>query len=202
MKAVYAAIAERGPRGLVIQDITESADVGFGTFYNHFTTKEAAADAVAVAAQEFLTRALERVTRPAGDGVEALALTLRLILHLSKVDREWGSFVVQMFLGGDSFRGELNFSLTQMLHAAIDGSDFNGTDLEVACDAAAGMLAAGSVRLISGTALGNYENEMLLAMLKTFGVRDGKARAALSKPFPDITPGSFLEANSKVSRGA
>ncbi len=40
------AFAEHGIRSAKIAQITEAADVGFGTFYNHFESREAAVDAV------------------------------------------------------------------------------------------------------------------------------------------------------------
>ena len=51
MKATYEIIARRGFEGLVIQDITEAADVGYGSFYNHFLSKDAIVSAVTDAAR-------------------------------------------------------------------------------------------------------------------------------------------------------
>ncbi|MGB1581288.1 MAG: TetR/AcrR family transcriptional regulator, partial [Nevskiales bacterium] len=41
MKAALQLMAERGKDGVAINEITEAADVGFGSFYNHFESKEA-----------------------------------------------------------------------------------------------------------------------------------------------------------------
>jgi DNA-binding transcriptional regulator YbjK len=46
MKAAYEIIAQRGLEGLIVQDVTETADVGYGSFYNHFSSKEAIVEAV------------------------------------------------------------------------------------------------------------------------------------------------------------
>ncbi|MGZ4587545.1 MAG: TetR/AcrR family transcriptional regulator, partial [Mycobacteriaceae bacterium] len=38
--AAQRFLAEQGRADVSIQEITEAADVGFGSFYNHFSTKE------------------------------------------------------------------------------------------------------------------------------------------------------------------
>src|SRR5579859_5546698 len=39
--AALKLMAEKGMEGVAINEITEEADVGFGSFYNHFESKEA-----------------------------------------------------------------------------------------------------------------------------------------------------------------
>ena len=41
LEAALRLSAERGMEGVAINEITEAADVGFGSFYNHFESKEA-----------------------------------------------------------------------------------------------------------------------------------------------------------------
>src|SRR6478735_3904550 len=41
LDAAFRLMAERGMEAVAINEITETADVGFGSFYNHFESKEA-----------------------------------------------------------------------------------------------------------------------------------------------------------------
>ena len=41
LDAAFKLMAERGMDGVVINEITEAADVGFGSFYNHFESRDA-----------------------------------------------------------------------------------------------------------------------------------------------------------------
>ncbi|EUC21006.1 regulatory protein TetR, partial [Burkholderia sp. BT03] len=41
LDAALRLMAEKGMEGVAINEITEAADVGFGSFYNHFESKEA-----------------------------------------------------------------------------------------------------------------------------------------------------------------
>jgi AcrR family transcriptional regulator len=45
-RAAFRLLAERGVDGVAINEITEAADVGFGSFYNRFTSKEALHEAL------------------------------------------------------------------------------------------------------------------------------------------------------------
>src|SRR5262245_62806903 len=46
LSAAREVMARKGIGSTSIQEITDTADVGFGSFYNHFPSKEAIADAV------------------------------------------------------------------------------------------------------------------------------------------------------------
>src|SRR5690349_18112328 len=41
LMAALKLMAEKGMEGVAINEITETGDVGFGSFYNHFESKEA-----------------------------------------------------------------------------------------------------------------------------------------------------------------
>src|SRR5688500_309837 len=41
LEAALRLMAKKGMEGVAINEITEAADVGFGSFYNHFESKEA-----------------------------------------------------------------------------------------------------------------------------------------------------------------
>src|SRR5271165_1807938 len=71
MKATYEIIAKRGLEGLVIQDITEAADVGYGSFYNHFISKDAVVAAVIDAARGYAKEMYRRLGDHTSDRAEA-----------------------------------------------------------------------------------------------------------------------------------
>src|SRR5262245_10559974 len=83
MKATYEIIAQRGLEGLIVQDITEAADVGYGSFYNHFGSKDAIVEAVNHAANNYLKERHRGLGDTIPDRVERFAMCLRMYLHLS-----------------------------------------------------------------------------------------------------------------------
>ena len=61
LTASLKLMAEKGMEGVAINEITEAADVGFGSFYNHFESKEAIYAAVLDWVFKDFADAMERV---------------------------------------------------------------------------------------------------------------------------------------------
>ena len=77
LDAAFRLMAERGMDAVAINDITEAADVGFGTFYNHFASKEAIYLAVMDALFEDFGDALERIVGDVEDPAEVISICFR-----------------------------------------------------------------------------------------------------------------------------
>lgn len=78
--ALVAAAANHLAEGrshVSIQEITESADVGFGSFYNHFSSKEELFDAAVSATLDDHARELDLATAGIDDLAERLAVGVR-----------------------------------------------------------------------------------------------------------------------------
>src|SRR5689334_5222244 len=66
VRAARELMARQGIGATSIQEITDRADVGFGSFYNHFVSKEAIVDAV-----------MEEAVESFGDAADRLAETIK-----------------------------------------------------------------------------------------------------------------------------
>src|SRR6516225_8787809 len=78
-RLVHAAreiMARKGVGATSIQEITDAADVGFGSFYNHFASKEAIAEAVMEEAIESFGDAADRIADVVADPAEVLAASV------------------------------------------------------------------------------------------------------------------------------
>lgn len=65
LAATRVVVAEKGVETLTIKDITDTADVGFGSFYNHFDTK-----------QEIVEVVFQQIGHELADAVDALNATI------------------------------------------------------------------------------------------------------------------------------
>jgi AcrR family transcriptional regulator len=84
ISAARTILAERGTADVSIQEITELADVGFGSFYNHFTSKaELFEQAVAEALEEY-GQILDDRTEGIDDPAEIFAARMRLTGRLAR----------------------------------------------------------------------------------------------------------------------
>ncbi len=193
MKATYEIIAERGLEGLVIQDIAEAADVGYGSFYNHFTSKDAIVAAVIDASRGFSKELYRRLTQHASDPAEAFALELLACLRLSKADKTWGWFIVRTVLSGEDSRTAIGGGLKRALDSCAEAGVL-GKDLKMPYEIAGGLLLIGTLKLLREELPDDYPAELVQTILKHLGLPDAKIKAILAKPFPDLHLSSFLEA--------
>jgi AcrR family transcriptional regulator len=96
VEAAKALFARQGVDNTRIQEITEEADVGFGSFYNHFESKEAIVEAVlgeTVAAQG---AAIDRLTADLDDPAEVISVAHRHFVRLASTDPEWAWLLIRL----------------------------------------------------------------------------------------------------------
>lgn len=79
-----AAFAARGVKGLRIHDITSDADVGLGSFYNHFRSKEELADEGTRITTDALAGRIVLALDTFGSQPEAAAFALSQFLSLAR----------------------------------------------------------------------------------------------------------------------
>jgi AcrR family transcriptional regulator len=83
VRAARRILAERGTTDVSIQDITDTADVGFGSFYNHFESK---AELFEVAVREVLEEygaSLDHACADLTDSAEIYAVGVRMTARLA-----------------------------------------------------------------------------------------------------------------------
>lgn len=81
--------------GVAINDITEAADVGFGSFYNHFESKEAIHAALTDWVFEEFADTLDQLTRDLPDPAQVISVSVRLTVLRAKRDPLWGQFLMR-----------------------------------------------------------------------------------------------------------
>ena len=82
--AARTLFARQGVDNTRINEITDEADVGFGSFYNHFASKEAIVEAVleeTIAAQG---AAIEALTEAVEDPAEVVSAAHRYFVNLAR----------------------------------------------------------------------------------------------------------------------
>ena len=106
LEAALKLMAEKGMEGVAINEITEAADVGFGSFYNHFESKEAIYAAVMEWVFDEFANAIEAVLGEISDPAEVLAVSTRYTVMRALREPLWGQFLVREgFSAGSIDRG-------------------------------------------------------------------------------------------------
>ena len=84
LDAARAIVAERNTADVSIQEITDRADVGFGSFYNHFATKSELFDLAVEEVLEEHGQLLDRVSAGVEDPAEVFAVGIRATAHVAE----------------------------------------------------------------------------------------------------------------------
>lgn len=88
--------ARQGVDATRINEITDEADVGFGSFYNHFKSKEEIVEAVLAETIATQGAAVAAVTHDLEDPAEVVATAHRHFVDLAGRDPDWGWLLVRL----------------------------------------------------------------------------------------------------------
>ncbi len=96
MDAARRLFAAQGVERTRINEITEAADVGFGSFYNHFDSKDAIVRAVLAEAVAAQGAELDTLTAELDDPAEVVAVAHRYFVRQARADPDWGWLLVRL----------------------------------------------------------------------------------------------------------
>jgi AcrR family transcriptional regulator len=174
--------------GTSVLEITQAADVGLGSFYNHFSSKEelfeAAIDDVLEAHGVLMDQVTEGIDDPAEVFARAFRLTGRLYRNMpgaSQVLLHHGTEMLQ------SDRGLAPRALRD-IKAAKKAGRFTIGDPELALAAAGGAIIALGQLLHSkpDRDAAKAADELTVGLLRMFGIPDHEAEEICRRPLPDI----------------
>ncbi|MFJ8935747.1 TetR/AcrR family transcriptional regulator [Streptomyces sp. NPDC102365] len=175
-----------GRTSISIQELTEEADMGFGSFYTHFPDKEALFDAAVDETMELFGSFVDSLAEGLA-GMDAFALGIRLTCRLQRAQPEMVrlvlSFGTSTLLRDDGLVVRLRRDLRQ---GAEDGS-FVGWDPDHALMAVGGAVLGTLQMLDADPRLDNGEvaDELCLRLLQMLGVPVDVATACAHAPLPE-----------------
>lgn len=193
IEAARVLMARQGVHATTIQEITDAADLGFGSFFNHFPSKDAIADAVMQDAIDTLASAGARLAGKLADPAELVAAGIRHTVRRAEADEAFGRFLARTALAGTApLRRGLGRRLAQDIRAGIAARRFRSGDPPVAIIAAGGAVLACIVGRLNGE-LGADAAERTAAMvLQLLGLPVKEAVRLARRPLPplddDATP--------------
>ena len=184
--AAVRLIAEgRGDRAS-IAEITEEADIGFGSFYNHFDSKE---QLFQTASEEVLERwgqMIDRASAGISDPAELFAVGMRITGRLGWTHPDIAGFLTGAGLDALDIPVGLAPRALQDIQAGQDAGRFTIPDAEIALSAVTGGLL-GLLRLcqrqperVSETTV----DQLAEALLRMFGVPAPEAARLVALPLP------------------
>lgn len=142
LNAALNLMSERGYAGVKINEITEEADVGFGSFYNHFESKEALYAELIETLFEAHGDDIEARTQAMTDPALVFATAVRLTLKKAGEDPAWGKLLMKQGLSEDALERGLGQRMLRDLQIGIEQQRFTGSDPFISFLSVAGLVLA------------------------------------------------------------
>ncbi|NUX53296.1 TetR/AcrR family transcriptional regulator [Paraburkholderia youngii] len=95
LDAAFELVAQKGMDGVTITEITNAANVGFGSFYNYFDSKEGIFAALVEWLFEEFAGTLDRLAAGLPDPAEAVAVSVRHTLLRAYREPVWGQLLIR-----------------------------------------------------------------------------------------------------------
>ncbi|WP_313805906.1 helix-turn-helix domain-containing protein [Sphingobium sp.] len=195
LEAAYRVMSEQGIDASKIKDITDLADVGFGTFYNYFESKDQLASMVLdCLINDFGRRSVE-ATRGLGrrDPALVIPVSIRLMLTTVIADPLWQWWALRPDLLLDRMRkGFGPFGMRDMREAVRRGiCQLSEDQIPLTWDLAVWVMVGGIHDVVVGDRPPGTEKEIAAAIMRLMGVEPERALQISSTklpayPAPDI----------------
>jgi AcrR family transcriptional regulator len=185
--AARELLASRDPAEVSIQEITDTADVGFGSFYNHFESKAELFDAALEEVLEEHGALFDALTADMDDPAEVFASATRMTVRMAKTHPQIAKILQRTGLRYINAPDGLAPRALRDLQRAKDAGRFRIDDPRVAQVCASGAVL-GVLSLITSNpkpkAIDAAAEELAVYLLRMFGLPDDEAREIARRPLP------------------
>ena len=183
--AARALVIEKGVAALRIGEITDRADVGRGSFYNYFDTKEALLAALAKETVEELADAV-LAELPADDDPAILAsIADRRFIRLASSNPEFARLLVNLDQGDELFAAATAPYAAAVLEVGVLSGRFNLPEPTVFFPMLGGSAFALIRAILAGNASEDADQAHAEAILRLLGIPDDEAREISRRPLPN-----------------
>ena len=187
IRAAQTLIAE-GKTNVPILEITQAADVGMGSFYNHFETKEELFEAAVEDVMDGYGQLLDDLTADIDDPAMVFACSFRLTGRLHRREPELSRVLLNNVLRLLSADNGLAPRARRDIAAGVAAGRFDVEDLDVAVTMAAGALIALGQLLLDQPDRDVEEttDRVTEDLLRMFGVPRRQAHRICTLPLPKL----------------
>ncbi|MHB8693109.1 MAG: TetR/AcrR family transcriptional regulator [Solirubrobacteraceae bacterium] len=186
ISAAQTLIAEHGIDALRIADITDRADVGFGSFYTYFQTKDEIVEAIVADTITSLAESVIHMTGRLEDPAEQMSVAIRRIVRVAYDDPELASVLISLNRAEARFETMILPQARSVLENGLASGRFTINDLPTVLT----MAIAASLSVITGIVerrLGdNADITCAQTLLHTVGLDRSEAVRIANLPLPPL----------------
>jgi AcrR family transcriptional regulator len=189
LDAAKALFARQGVDNTRINEITEEADVGFGSFYNYFERKDAIVEAILQETISAQGEAIASVTAELEDPAQIIATAHRYFVRLARTDPDWAWLLVRLEASHHVVLSALGPFARRDLRNAIAAGRLQVPNEQVALFAAGGAMIAVMRAVLDGHAPKDADIHHAEGILRMLGLSAKDAAEVARRPLPKL-PGN------------
>jgi AcrR family transcriptional regulator len=187
VRAASALIADKGVEGLRLREVTDAADVGFGSFYNYFESKEVLVEAVAQELMVSLAGTLGAGVEAFSDPAEAASAAHRWFVRTAVEDPETARLLVNLDQADVRFQERILPFGQRLLEAGVEQGRFlPRTSPLTTVHYVVGATLAVTRGVLDGRVGADAECETAEVLLQALGVDAAQAREVAHRALPSV----------------
>jgi AcrR family transcriptional regulator len=184
IEAARLLFSRQGVDATRINEITEQADVGFGSFYNHFASKDEIVEAVLAETVEAQGAAVEALTRGLDDPAAVVAVAHRYFVDLARSNPDWAWLLVRLDISHQVTLRALGPFAERDLRRGLESKRFDVPDRAIALHASGGALLAVMRAVLDGSGGPDAGIHHAAGVLRMLGVDPVDASEVANRPLP------------------
>lgn len=187
IRAAQSFLAQ-GQTNMPVLEITQAADVGLGSFYNHFESKDQLFEAAVEHVLDLLGAVLDELTSDVDDPAVAFATSFRLTGRFHRREPQLSKVILHSAFDLLGAQTGLAPRVRRDIQAGIESGRFTMTDVDVAVVCAVGAATFLGQLLHAEPDRDDAEttDRAAEALLRMLGVSANEARAICLSPLPEL----------------
>lgn len=188
VEAAHTVMAEKGIDAATMSEIADLADVGAGTVYNYFASKDDLAMRVMEEVMDRLAQRIEAVTDTFDDPGQVYAFGIRNVMKAATTDRRWSWLLRRSEVIADAMYRVMGPYAIRDLRNAVAAGRYQVEDPEMAWRQATHAIVGFSLAVCDGKLLPGKIDEAVVNLLGMVGVPRAEAWEIARRPCPDLPP--------------
>ena len=186
IQAGYEVMAQKGIDAATMSEIAELADVGAGTVYNYFASKDELAISVMEQVMERLAQRIEAVTNSFSDPGQVYAFGIRIVMKAAISDQRWRWLLRRSeVIAGAMYRVMGPYAIRDIRNAVAAGR-YRVEDAALAWRQATHAIVGFSLAVCDKNIPPEKIDEAVVNLLGMVGVDREEAWEIARRPCPDL----------------
>jgi len=184
IKAACTVMTEKGIDAATMLEIAELADVGAGTVYNYFKSKDELAIAVLEEMMHELALRIEEATVSVNDPAEIYAFGIRTVLEAATTDLSWKQMLYRSEVIGDALFRRMGPFAIRDLQRAVAAGRLPAREPELVWRLTAHAIVGVSLAITTGQLSPDANDEIIVRLLCMTGIGVDAATELAARPKP------------------